>query len=79
MEKKRLIVSLRSERLKSELARAGKTYRWLGDMTGVHCHYIGALMRHVRNPGPKLRYKIHRAMMGLSMMGWHEVFRENKR
>lgn len=79
MKTNRIIVEIRSERVKVELARAGKTYSWLAGQIGVHRHYVSALMRHVRNPGPKKRERIHKAMAQVAMLGWREIFREVKR
>lgn len=79
MKNGRHIVRIRARTLKSALARGGKTYKWLAGKIGVRPEYVSALVRGVRNPGPKLRYKIHATIFKIAMMSWHDLFVETRR
>lgn len=76
MKTKRVIVQLRSEVIKSDLARIGKTHQWFGNRVGIPRQYVSQLLAHVRNPGPDMRERIHAVMARISGRAWHEIFRE---
>lgn len=70
----RIVVKLRSKTIKRDLALIGLTQGELGDMIGLKRQYMSMLIRHERNPGPKLRWKIYRILTKKTGRGWHEIF-----
>jgi hypothetical protein len=76
MKTKRIIVQLRSDVIRSDLARLGRTHGWLAERCGIPRQYLSQLLRWVRNPGPALRQRIHAVLAKHAGRSWREIFRE---
>lgn len=76
MKTKRVIVQLRSDVIKSDLARLGMSARQLAEEVGVKRQYMSAWITHSRNPGPAFRERIHAIMARRMGRSWREIFRE---